>query len=167
LNEKLNSLTFAEAQSLLESFQDDNCPLQDKRATLAKAVMRETLDDAEPRGVFLDGMENIFEEPEFKDVERLRPILRVFDEKQHLNDWIEYCMPREEESAISIRIGSENPLDGVRGCSIIVSPYRVSGQVRGAIGVIGPTRMRYSRASSLVAYIAGRLGRVLTDVCGG
>ncbi|MBI4830306.1 MAG: hypothetical protein HY801_01875 [Candidatus Lindowbacteria bacterium] len=48
-----------------------------------------------------------------------------------------------------------------------MSPYRIGGRATGAVGVIGPTRMQYSRASSLVAFVAEQLGHVLTELSGG
>ena len=167
LNEKLYDLSFVAARSLLDWFNDPANPLDEKLAQFAVKIMGEILGEAEPRGVYLDGMGKIFEQPEFRNVEQLRPVLRVLDEKRQLNDLLEWCLSGNEITGVCIRIGSENPLDDVRNCSIVVSPYRVCGRPTGAIGVIGPTRMEYSRASSLVAFVADKLGQVLTLLSGG
>ncbi len=167
LNEKLRSLTFSEAAELLESLNESNCPGGGDMAELARQAMDEALSEDEARDVFLNGVENIFDQPEFKDLSSVRPVLRVFDEKRCLNELLEYRSPEDGMKNVRIRIGSENPLDGVRSCSVVVSLYRVDGRARGAVGVIGPTRMQYSRASSLVAFVAERLGRVLTEIRGG
>ncbi|UCD57055.1 MAG: heat-inducible transcription repressor HrcA [Candidatus Hydrogenedentota bacterium] len=166
LNEKLYSLSFAAARSLLGSYDDSDNRLEGRLAGLALRVLG-VLAESEAREVYLDGRENIFDQPEFSDLERLRPVLRVFDEKSRLNELLECCMPEDEITEVCIRIGSENPLYDVRGCSIVASPYRVGGCTTGAIGVIGPTRMQYSRASSLVAFVANKLSLVLTELSGG
>ncbi len=166
LNEKICRLSFIEARALMESLEASSVLVDAKLADLARTVLEEMLVEDE-REILLDGRENIFDQPEFSDPNRLRPVIRVLDEKKQLNDLLECCMPEDETSDICIRIGSENRIDDARDCSIIASPYRIAGRTRGAIGVIGPTRMQYSRASSVVGFVADRLGHVLTEVCGG
>ena len=54
-----------------------------------------------------------------------------------------------------IFIGSENKLFSLSGSSIIVAPYRDSeDRIIGAVGVIGPTRLNYSRIVPMVDYTA-------------
>jgi len=167
LNDRLHGLSFAAARSVLESFDGESDPLNERLARLAAELLDEALADDRPREIFLEGIENIFEEPEFRNIEHLRPVLRVLDEKRRVNRLLEYCVPEDELTDIRICIGSENPLDDVRNCSIVASPYHIGNQMRGAIGVIGPTRMRYSLASSFVAFVANELGLFLTKMSGG
>jgi heat-inducible transcriptional repressor len=167
LNDRLCGLSFAAARSLLKSFDSESDPLDERLACLAAELLDEALDDDRPQEVFLEGIENIFEEPEFRNIEHLRPVLRVLDEKRRVNRLLEYCISEDELTDVCICIGSENPLDDVRNCSIVASPYCIGDQMRGAIGVIGPTRMRYSLASSLVSFVADQLGLFLTKMSGG
>ena len=62
----------------------------------------------------------------------------------------------------TVSIGSENALDDLRDCSIVVAPYRVDGEVAGTVGVLGPTRMDYRQALAAVEAISEQLGRVLS-----
>jgi heat-inducible transcriptional repressor len=62
----------------------------------------------------------------------------------------------------TVSIGSENALDDLRDCSIVVAPYRVDGEVAGTVGVLGPTRMDYRQALAAVQAISQQLGRVLS-----
>jgi heat-inducible transcriptional repressor len=62
----------------------------------------------------------------------------------------------------TVSIGSENQLDDLRDCSIVVAPYRVDGEVAGTVGVLGPTRMDYRQALAAVEAISQQLGRVLS-----
>jgi len=167
LNRHLHALTFAQACELMDSLDESSCPGGDTMANLAKQAMDEALSEIDDRDVFLDGVENIFDQPEFKELNSVRPVLRVFDKRRDLNELLKYCVPSDDADEVHIRIGSENRLDGVKRCSIVASPYRVDGCTRGVVAVIGPTRMQYSRASSLVAFVAERLGYVLTEMCGG
>ncbi|RJP69747.1 MAG: heat-inducible transcription repressor HrcA [Candidatus Abyssobacteria bacterium SURF_17] len=167
LNDKLDTLSLADARSLLGSFLDSEDVLDERLASLALEILEEVLSEEKPRDVYLDGMENIFDQPEFRNVDLVRPVLRVLDEKVRLNTLIEWCVAESDPAEVCIRIGSENPLDDVRSCSIVASPYRIGGRTTGAVGVIGPTRMHYSRVISLVALIADKLSHVLTEMSGG
>ena len=62
----------------------------------------------------------------------------------------------------TVSIGSENPLDDLRDCSIVVAPYRVDGEVAGTVGVLGPTRMDYRQALAAVEAISQQLGQALS-----
>jgi heat-inducible transcriptional repressor len=62
----------------------------------------------------------------------------------------------------TVSIGSENSLDDLRDCSIVVAPYRVDGEVAGTVGVLGPTRMDYRQALAAVQAISEQLDRVLS-----
>ncbi|MEX1009205.1 MAG: HrcA family transcriptional regulator, partial [Acidimicrobiia bacterium] len=62
----------------------------------------------------------------------------------------------------TVSIGSENQLDDLRDCSIVVAPYRVDGEVAGTVGVLGPTRMDYRQALAAVEAISQQLGRALS-----
>jgi heat-inducible transcriptional repressor len=167
LNEKLNSLTLSEASTLMDSLDRSTYPGGDGMAEMARWAMYEALFKIDKRDVYLDGVENIFDQPEFKELNSVRPVLRVFEEKKNLNELLEFGVPDGDMDEVRIRIGSENPLDEVKMCSVVASPYVVDGRALGVVGVIGPTRMQYSRACSLVAFVAERLGCVLTEMCGG
>ncbi len=66
------------------------------------------------------------------------------------------------DQGATVSIGSENPRDELRDCSIVVAPYKVEGEVIGTVGVLGPTRMDYRQALAAVEAISDQLGRVLS-----
>jgi heat-inducible transcriptional repressor len=67
-----------------------------------------------------------------------------------------------DQGTTTVRIGSENSVDELRDCSIVVAPYRVDGEVAGTVGVLGPTRMDYRQALAAVEAISQQLGDVLS-----
>jgi heat-inducible transcriptional repressor len=66
------------------------------------------------------------------------------------------------DQGLTVRIGSENPLDELRECAIVVAPYEVDGRPAGLVGVLGPTRMDYRHALSAVSAVSHQLGRHLS-----
>jgi heat-inducible transcriptional repressor len=59
----------------------------------------------------------------------------------------------KEDEKISITIGQENKEELINNCSLITAVYKM-GEVSGTLGVLGPTRMKYEKVTSLVDYIA-------------
>ena len=67
-------------------------------------------------------------------------------------------------SGVKIFIGSENRLFEGTGCSLIIAPIQSHEQkVFGALGVIGPKRMNYSKIISMVDYTSQIVSKLLND----
>src|SRR5262249_24144216 len=93
------------------------------------------------------------------DLERLRALFEALETKESLLRLLDATRVGEGGQ---IYIGTENPLFGIAGCSMVVAPYANSReQVVGAIGVIGPARINYARIIPMVDYTAKVIGRLL------
>jgi len=107
--------------------------------------------------VFIDGRTNIIGVPEFGNVSNMVDLFRAFEEKATMVKLLDKCM---EPRGVQISIGSETQVQEIETCSLITSTYGFKGEVLGAVGVIGPRRMNYSRVIPLVDYTA----RLLTEI---
>ncbi len=65
------------------------------------------------------------------------------------------------DHGVNVSIGSENEVDELRDCSIVLAPYQVEGTLAGTVGILGPTRMDYAQALAAVAAVSQQLGRLL------
>jgi heat-inducible transcriptional repressor len=74
-------------------------------------------------------------------------MLRAFEDKVRLVDLLSRMA---EERGLHVVIGSENPVEDMRGCSLITSTYTYRDQVLGVLGVVGPRRMPYSEVMAVV-----------------
>ncbi len=116
----------------------------------------------ERQRLFFWGTRFMLEEPEFGDVELLRNIFMVLEEKVALfNRFIKENLCE----GIKVFIGDEIGLEGIRNCSIVLSSLDSDGTRRAFLGVLGPVRMNYSyvvpRLKSLKDYLeTGILRRV-------
>lgn len=118
--------------------------------------------DAEP-DVFVEGASNILSRREFADLERLRELFQIFEEKQRLISLLNECVSMDEQPMVTVRIGAENRLPSLRGCAVVTASYRYGNQMTGNLGVVGPLRMEYARTINVVSYVACMLERVLND----
>jgi heat-inducible transcriptional repressor len=112
--------------------------------------------------LYLDGASNLIKTPEFSDSNRMRLLFETIEEKSRLVSLISRCIQGDTQE-VRITIGSENALPGIEECTLITSPYTLDDETQGSLGVLGPTRMEYARAISLVDYVAKLLGRVLSS----
>jgi heat-inducible transcriptional repressor len=100
----------------------------------------------------LVGTGNFFMQPEFADQQaRMVELIGMFEERTQM---AEILSSRVAEDGIAITIGEENASPQLKDCSLLTSKYRF-GNVTGVIGMMGPTRMPYSKMVPLLRYIAG------------
>lgn len=106
------------------------------------------------------GTSNLLHQPEFRNIDQMEKILELLEEDDLLIEIVdEYCVADK----VSIKIGSENKYKQFKECSVIVSSYMIDNEIIGGIGLIGPTRMYYSKATTLVDYIAKELSEVFSQ----
>jgi heat-inducible transcriptional repressor len=110
--------------------------------------------------VMLDGKLNLLEHPEFADVERMKGIFKAFEEKGSILKILDGALGGEQ---LRVIIGSESCCEEMRHCSLVTAEYGREDRTLGRIGVIGPTRMDYSRIIPLVNYIADAMSRRLQN----
>jgi heat-inducible transcriptional repressor len=91
------------------------------------------------------------------DLSKLRALFRALEEKERLLAVLDRTLEAQE---LRIFIGAESGIVEP-DLAIVAAPYRLKGEVVGALGVIGPTRMDYSRVIPLVELTARTLGRSL------
>lgn len=123
----------------------------------ADALLDEALEAGGDERIYVEGAVNLFHQPEFRDVDRLRPLLEFLEQKEALLN----VLNSHSQSGLTIRIGQENGEGALQGCSLVTATYEVDGHVVGRIGVLGPTRLEYSRVVAVIQLVAEELSRAL------
>ena len=111
-----------------------------------------------PERVYLGGTLNMLNQPEFRDLNKVKSLFSVFEENTKLKDLLQH-----DHEGLSVMIGSENPDQVFRDCSVISATYHINGKQIGSIGVLGPTRMDYGKAITIVDYMTKSLTEMLTS----
>ena len=104
------------------------------------------------------GESNLFQYEELSDINKLRDIFNVFNEKTELLKLLDGCTSAD---GVEIFIGSESGYSVLRDCSVLGAPYKVNGKVVGVLGVIGPTRIAYEQVIPVVDITAKLLSSAL------
>jgi len=122
----------------------------------------ETLSEpASAEGIYVQGTANIINQPEFADVERMRVLFQMFEEKGRLVKILNECIASNPPEGVKIAIGSELGVPGMRDFTLITASYASSDHTTGFLGIIGPTRMQYERGISIVEYLGRLVGEMI------
>ena len=113
------------------------------------------LQNSHEERVVISGVLNMLNEPEFKDLEKLRRFLHLLEEEGAIKN----NLPQGVGENVNISIGSENP-EEMKDMSVVIAGYKSFGEM-GKIGVIGPVRMEYWRAAGTVEAVRNIIKEML------
>jgi heat-inducible transcriptional repressor len=121
-------------------------------------VLYESLKCIDVDEVYLEGSSNIFNYPEYNAIDKAKSFLAVLESK----DFFKKMMFNDNDS-VKISIGHENEIDAINDCSLITTTYKIGDDIVGSIGIIGPTRMYYSKVLAVLNNITDCLSDLLTE----
>jgi heat-inducible transcriptional repressor len=165
LNDKLKGFTLEMLNS--NSLKNEVERITSLPHTLIKPLLDgiedllKTIDQPE---IYLEGTTNILNFPEFKEVQKAKEFLNILDEKKLVSDLLISNLYKNND--IIIQIGNENIIEGIKECSLVTASYSVGKHVIGTIGIIGPTRMEYSKVVSSMNYIRNKINQEILKLLG-
>ena len=112
------------------------------------------LKEANSQEVFTGGAKEFLRFPEYRDADKAHDLMTfMVDNKEQL--------PAPTEGGpVQILIGPENLNEALRDSSVVVASYDIGDNMRGLVGVVGPTRMDYATVAARLSYFAESLGRM-------
>ncbi len=157
LNSKLKGLTLDKVSREIDTVMLKE--LYDFRNVVGNIIpiINQSLDEIEDVEIFADGMMNIFNFPEYKDIAKAKTLLSFIEDK----DLMVGILLKDFYNDIEITIGDENSYDELKDCSLITATYKFDGNTVGKIGVIGPTRMDYINAINAVNLLSLNISEIL------
>ena len=159
LNQRLSGLSLKAIMNSAEKRLKDSYTAKPSLIKLFLDSTDNLLSFQEEDKVYLSEPNKLLDQPEFKEWGRLSAFSRLMENKKF---WLRMISDRGLSEGVSVAIGSELGKQEIEACSLICSAYG-KGSLKGNIGLIGPTRMRYARLVSLVDYTSALLGEVLSQ----
>jgi heat-inducible transcriptional repressor len=160
LNEEFSGLSLNRAREAVLERMNHERLLYD--ALLARAMRLASFTFSElpdERAIFVEGAASLLDDTTGLTLSMLQALVHLIEEKQKLvhllNEYI-------DGPGLTVVIGAEHVDPNLRPFSLVASTYD-DGVGIGTVGVIGPTRMRYSRAIAVVDGAAQAVSRVLRD----
>ncbi|CAA7599384.1 GAF domain-like, c-terminal [Acididesulfobacillus acetoxydans] len=130
--------------------------LLDSALAMLEPIINE--DDSDHDHIYLGGALNMLNQPEFRDLDKVKGLLKALEEDGRLKKLLS-----TEQHGLRVSIGGENRLEEFQDCSVISASLRYNGELFGVVGILGPTRMDYAKAMAIVDYTTRRLNRILRN----
>jgi heat-inducible transcriptional repressor len=160
LNVEFSGLPIHRArEAILERMHEERAlydELMRRALTLASSTFQDLPDED---ALYVDGASSLLDGDQGITLETLQTLILMIEEKQRLVQLLNEYM---DGPGLTVVIGGEHPDPGLRSFSLVASTYE-DGSGVGTIGIIGPTRMRYSRAIAVVDGAAQAVSRVLRN----
>ena len=155
--------TVAEARALIrEQHKQSLAALDELTRSLVETGLATLSQGSTPQSptVIVRGRANLLNDTmQSEELSRMR---RLFDELERQEGLIELLGDADKAEGVRIFIGSENKLFSLSGSSVILSPYKDANEkIIGVLGVIGPTRLNYSRIVPVVDYTAQVISQMM------
>jgi len=159
INERYAGQTLENIRKTIVTEMANDRLLCDSLISEAMAICNNVFSESESSesNVFISGLSEVLTLPDFYDIERIRGLLRTIEDKHVILSLLEKISASEGPQVF---IGSENPLDELKQFSFVAAPYCEGNRPIGAIAIIGPTRMNYGQAITLVDITA----KFITDI---
>ncbi|MBO0776623.1 MAG: heat-inducible transcriptional repressor HrcA [Actinobacteria bacterium] len=155
LNACLDGRMLTEVAAIVAGLPARLQPEDRANAAAVFSVILETLVERNEERVVVGGAANLTA----ADFSRgLREVLESLEEQVVLMRLLGESV---DQSALTVRIGSENPVAGLRSTSLVAAGYGTGEQALARLGVIGPTRMDYPTAMRAVRAVARYVGHIL------
>ncbi|MGH8988602.1 MAG: heat-inducible transcriptional repressor HrcA [Acidimicrobiales bacterium] len=129
-------------------------PMVDRLVALAQAALAELAGEAHDR-VFVGGPSRLASA--FDAVDTVREVLATLEQQLVVVSLLRDVIER----GLSVAIGAEHGYQPLSSCAVVVAPVSVEGQLAGAVGLLGPTRMNYPQALAVARVVGERLGQRL------
>ena len=112
------------------------------------------IDRSAQNQVYTTGQTQLLRQPEFQDLSRANELMSL------LTDRKDSLPVLDENTPMQILIGPENVNEALKEASVVVASYDIGENMRGLIGVVGPTRMDYAAVAARLSYFAESLTKM-------
>lgn len=158
MNHWLGGLALPEIKvSLLEQIKAEVLPRQELLQNALSLIQEATKGSGSGEKLYLGGTTQLLNQPEFRDVDKVRHLLAMLEEDRLLCD----ILHTQDGSGIIVTIGQENKYSGIQDCSVIQASFRLDGQTVGTLAVLGPTRMEYARTMAAIEFMQKHMEQIL------
>ena len=131
-------------------------PLEEELVDAAVLVLREE-EKTLNRQHYVDGLRNLLSQPEFSENDRTRAIVGAIEDGSLVQSVLDEA---PDGDVVRVIIGEENREDMLAPLSVVICRYGIPGEAMGAVGVVGPTRMEYSKTIGGVRFISSAMSNL-------
>lgn len=151
INSKLSGTKISEwSKTLIRELYRELLKQKDVLTAVLDSI-EDSLNQKKDQRVYSAGFIQMLNEPEFRDIDKVKSLLSFFDDKKIIEDML---LKKSQIEDFQVLIGMENEADEIKDCSLIKRKYSFQGDFQGIMGIVGPKRMDYSNSISLLELIS-------------
>ena len=161
INDRLAGRTLKDAQiTIADEIATRRAQIDDITADLVQKGIALDPNDSVDSHIIIRGQSRLLDDVKaMEDLERARQLLSALEDQQTISKLLSAAQGAD---GVQIFIGTENRMFEHSGWSMVISPYKSQeSQIIGAIGVIGPVRLNYSRIIPLLDYTSKIMERLI------
>ena len=157
LNSSFVGLSREEMEEALDKMETRTAPGAFELIALVVEFAMEVLADQGQQKFRTAGITHLLEHPEYRSLDKAKPLMAYLSEESDVPR-----LPATLDSGknMNILIGPENVNDALKDTSVVMASYDIGDNMRGVIGVVGPTRMDYAKVTARLSYFADSLTRM-------
>ena len=123
----------------------------------------EILTESNGTRAVLSGGSKLLQLPEFRDPDKAHSLMSFLSDTDNLRELHGAGGILNGDDDVQVLIGPENVARELQDSSVILAKYDAGDGMQGIIGVVGPTRMDYSRIAAKLSYIADGISKALAN----
>ena len=157
LNSSFTGLSREEMEQTLDKLETRTSPGAFELIALVVDFAMEVLADQGQQKFRTAGITHLLEHPEYRSLDKAKPLMAYLSEE---NEAPRLPAALDTGKNMNILIGPENVNDALKDTSVVMASYDIGDNMRGVIGVVGPTRMDYAKVTARLSYFADSLTRM-------
>jgi len=158
INSRFRGQSLDEIKKLILNEMTRERVLCDNLISEAIKICRNAFSES-PGNVYISGLSEVLRLPDFFDINRIRELLKTLEDKHIIVKLLDNIA---DSVGTQVLIGSENSLDEMKQFSLVAATYKEGNRPIGAIAIIGPKRMNYMEAISIVNSTAQFITKLLS-----
>ncbi len=158
LNSSFVGLDQDEMTAALDKMETHTAPNAFELISLVVDFAVEALGEQRQHKIHTSGITHLLEHPEYHSLDKAKPLMTYLSEDADTSR-----LPvslNQDGSSMNILIGPENVSDALKDTSVVMASYDIGDNMKGVIGVVGPTRMDYAKVTARLSYFADSLTRM-------
>ena len=157
LNSSFVGLSQEEMEQTLDKMETRTAPGAFELISLVVEFAVEVISDQRQQKIHTSGITHLLEHPEYRSLDKAKPLMNYLAEEK---DASRLPMTLSSGQNMNILIGPENVNEALKDTSVVMASYDIGDNMRGVIGVVGPTRMDYAKVTARLSYFADSLTRM-------
>ena len=157
LNSSFVGLSREEMSEALDKMEARTAPGAFELIALVVEFAMEVLAGQSEQKFRTAGITHLLEHPEYRSLDKAKPLMAYLSEE---SDVPRLPATLDTGKNMNILIGPENVNDALKDTSVVMASYDIGDNMRGVIGVVGPTRMDYAKVTARLSYFADSLTRM-------